>query len=184
MSKRITMIAVLDVQYDEVKQTATAAAVVFEKWEDAVPTAEYKALCNGIQPYEPGEFFKRELPCLLAVLDKVKEPLSLIVIDGYVSLGEKPGLGMRLWEALGKKLPVMGVAKTRFHSADATEIVRGDSKTPLFVTGVGIDPATATENIRSMHGPFRIPTMLKHADQLARQEISAVPASSSDRSST
>lgn len=163
------MIAALDVHYDEASPTATAAAVVFESWaDDAVPIAEYKAPCSGIQPYEPGEFFKRELPCLLAVLDKVNEPVSLIVIDGYVSLGDKPGLGLRLWEVLGKKTPIIGVAKTRFHSADAVEMTRGDSKAPLYVTAVGIEPETAAEHIRKMHGLFRIPTLLKRVDQLAR----------------
>lgn len=165
------MIAALDVHYDEASQTATAAAVVFEQWNDAVPTAEYKALCSVIQPYEPGNFFKRELPCLLAVLNIVKEPMSLIVIDGYVSLGEKPGLGMRLWETIDKRTPIIGVAKTRFHSADAVEVTRGNSKTPLFVTSVGIEPEVAGEHLRQMHGLFRIPTLLKRADQLARQQI-------------
>jgi deoxyribonuclease V len=162
------MIAALDVHYDEISKTATAAAVVFEHWEDENPVAEYTASCACLEPYIPGEFFKRELPCLLAALGKVRETLSLIVIDGYVLLGNKPGLGMRLWEALPARVPIIGVAKTRFHSAPAVEIMRGESKSPLFITAVGVDPAEAAEGIRKMHGPFRIPTLLKRADQLAR----------------
>lgn len=162
------MIAALDVHYDEASKTATAAAVVVESWEDAEPVAEYTASCTFSEPYVPGEFFKRELPCLLAVLEKVRETLNVIVIDGYVTLGDKPGLGMRLWEALPTKVPIVGVAKTRFHSAAAIEISRGESKTPLFITAVGIELADAAEGIREMHGPFRIPTLLKRADQLAR----------------
>lgn len=162
------MIAALDVHYDEISKTATAAAVVFEHWEDAEPVAEYTASCACSEPYVPGEFFKRELPCLLAVLGKIRETLSLIVIDGFVSLGDKPDLGMRLWETLPTKAPIIGVAKTRFHSASAIEIMRGGSKSLLFITAVGIDPAEAAEGIRKMHGPFRIPTLLKRADQLAR----------------
>jgi len=162
------MIAALDVHYDEASKTATAAAVVFERWEDAEPAAEYTSSCACSEPYMSGEFFRRELPCLLAVLGKVRGTLSLIVIDGYVTLGDKPGLGMRLWESLPTKAPIIGVAKTRFRSAAAIEIMRGESRIPLFITAVDIDPAEAAEGIRKMHGPFRIPTLLKRADRLAR----------------
>lgn len=162
------MIAALDVHYDEISKTATAAAVVFDGWDDAEPVAEYTASCACSEPYVPGEFFKRELPCLLAVLGKVRETLSLIVIDGYVLLGNKPGLGMRLWEALPARVPIVGVAKTRFQSAAPIDILRGQSNSPLFITAVGIELADAAEGIQKMHGSFRIPTLLKRADQLAR----------------
>lgn len=162
------MLAALDVHYDEAKKTAMTAAVVFEHWEDAKPVTEYTASCACSEPYVPGEFFKRELPCLLAVLEMIRQTLRLVIVDGYVTLGDKPGLGMRLWKALPVKVPIVGVAKTRFHSAAAIEVMRGQSKTPLFVTVVGIDPAEAAEGIRKMHGAFRIPTLLKRADQLAR----------------
>ena len=162
------MIAALDVHYDETSKTATVAAIVFEHWEDAKPVAEYTASCDCSEPYVPGEFFKRELPCLLAVLEQIRETLNLIVIDGYVQLGDKPGLGMRLWESLPTKAPIVGVAKTRFHSATAIEVMRGQSKTPLYITAIGIDPAEAAEGLRKMHGAYRIPTLLKRADQLAR----------------
>ena len=161
------MIAALDVHYDEEASTGTAAAVVFVHWEDDEPLSEYTAKCSGVEPYVPGQFFKRELPCLLAVLDLLREPLNAIVIDGYVNMGEKPGLGMHLWEALGKAVPIIGVAKTRFHRADAVEINRGGSKAPLYVTAVGIDRSQAAAIIQTMHGPFRIPTLLRRVDRLA-----------------
>ena len=163
------MIVALDVHYDEVKHKGTASAVVFEHWEDSIPFASYVADCSNIQPYVAGEFFKRELPCLLAVLAMVKEPLTLAIVDSYVALGELPGMGMRLWEALEKKIPVVGVAKTRFRSAICTEVFRGASKTPLYVTAVGINSVEAAENVRKMHGSFRMPTMLTLADAVARK---------------
>lgn len=147
------MIATLDVHYNEVAQIGKAAAIIFHNWENAEPMAQYTAECAGIQPYQPGEFFRRELPCLLAVLENVREPLGVIVIDGYVALGEKPGLGTHLWEALGEKVSIIGVAKTRFHGANAVEVIRGSSKTPPFVTAMGLDVSEAAENIRRMHGP-------------------------------
>lgn len=162
------MIAALDAHYDEAARAGSGAAVVFRHWDDAVPAAEYSATCSPIEPYEPGEFYKRELPCLLAVLAKVREPLEVVVVDGYVTLGSRPGLGQRLWEALGGKTAVVGVAKSRFHSAAATEVLRGRSRTPLLVTAAGIGPAEAAAAIARMAGEFRLPLLLKRADQLAR----------------
>lgn len=60
------MIAALDVRYDD-GLTGQGAAVVFGQWDDAAPLAEYTATFKGVEPYVPGQFFKRELPCLLAV---------------------------------------------------------------------------------------------------------------------
>ena len=162
------MIAALDVRYDEDALTGHGAAVVFERWDDAVPLAEYTAAFNGIDPYVPGQFFKRELPCLLAVLEKVSEPLDQIIVDGFVSLGDKPGLGMHLWEALDRKVAVIGVAKSHFRFATPVEVVRGSSKRPLYVTAVGIDPSAAAEAIQKMHGANRIPALLKRVDRLTR----------------
>ena len=162
------MIAALDVRYDDDALTGHGAAVVFERWEDAVPFAEYTAAFNGVQPYVPGQFFKRELPCLLAVLEKVRKPVDQIVVDGFVSLGDRPGLGMHVWEALDRRVAVIGVAKNHFRYATPVEVVRGSSKRPLYVTAVGIDPSAAAEAIRKMHGTNRIPTLLKRVDRLSR----------------
>ncbi len=162
------MIAALDVHYDDARSRATGAALLFEDWEAAAPTAEYIEEVEKVQPYVPGEFFRRELPCLLALLARIREPVDLLIIDGYVRLGDRPGLGQILWERLSKEKAVIGVAKSRFEGAAAVEVIRGDSKTPLFVTAVGIDPAEAASSIRRMHGPYRIPTLLKRVDQLAR----------------
>jgi Deoxyinosine 3''endonuclease (endonuclease V) len=165
------MIAVLDAHYDEDTLAAVGAAVVFSHWNDSTSAAEYTADCQRAESYVPGEFYKRELPCLLAVLKQIVEPLDTIVIDGYVSLGDKPGLGMRLWEALERKTPVIGVAKTRFRTADAVEVNRGTSKQPLYITAVGTDQEQAGANIAMMAGPHRVPTLLKRVDQLARRRL-------------
>jgi deoxyribonuclease V len=162
------VIAALDVQYDEPAGTARIAAVVFDDWPAAAASSEHVLTTTGIAPYEPGAFYKRELPCLMAALADLPAPPDVIVIDGYVMLGDRPGLGMHLWEALGRTTPIVGVAKTRFHSAAAVEILRGDSRAPLFVTAVGIDDRKAAEHIRTMPGTYRIPTLLKRVDQLAR----------------
>src|SRR5262249_15524362 len=148
---------------------AIAACVLFHDWMDAHGVEERLEHIDKIEPYESGQFYRRELPCLLAVLNPVSEPLEAVVVDGYVWLRDEqtPGLGAHLWEALGKTVPVIGVAKTRFVSAAvALPVTRGNSRRPLYVTAAGIDPTVAVQHIASMHGPFRIPTLLKRVDQL------------------
>ncbi len=165
------MLACVDVDYRE--NEAAAACVLFRAWGDEAPAGQLVQHLAGIEPYVPGQFYRRELPCLLAVLGRVAEPLEVVVIDGYVWLGDEthPGLGAHLYEALGRRVPVVGVAKTRFHSARlAVPVVRGrDSTRPLFVTAAGLDAALAGEWVRSMHGDYRLPTLLKRVDQLCRQ---------------
>jgi deoxyribonuclease V len=163
------MIAALDVHYDDSTKRATAGAVVFAQWTNALPTAEHTAAVEGIQPYVPGEFFRRELPCLIAVIGKFASPVDVLVVDGYVHFDSKPALGQHLFEHFQRRIPVIGVAKTRFRGASAVEVLRGRSKLPLHVTAADIDVIEAAERIKQMHGPHRIPTLLKRVDQLARR---------------
>src|SRR6187402_1532849 len=124
----LTVIACLDVHYFDA--SACAAAVLFRDWPDAVAVAEHAVPVPEIQPYEPGAFFKRELPCLLAVLQNLP-PIETIIIDGYVWLDERPGLGAHFYQALKERVPVIGVAKTRYRGADPVcEVMRGASQRP------------------------------------------------------
>lgn len=161
------MIACLDVHYAET--VAYAAAITFEDWTAATALEEKVVRVDDIQPYVPGEFYRRELPCLQAVLQALP-PLEVVVIDGYVWLGgSKPGLGAHLHQALGSAVAVIGVAKTKFASAeDACEILRGTSQRPLYITAAGMSEEQAAEHIRSMDGEHRTPTLLKRADFLCR----------------
>jgi deoxyribonuclease V len=163
------MIACVDVDYRE--KGAVAACVLFRSWGDAESAVEVVETIHHVESYEPGAFYRRELPCLLTVLGRVAEPVHTVVVDGYVWLGEScPGLGAHLFRALEGEVPVVGVAKTRFAGADlAREVVRGESGRPLFVTATGVALEAAAEHIRTMHGPYRIPTLLKRVDQLCRR---------------
>ena len=163
------MFACLDVDYRA--DHAVASCVVFNDWKDAAAVEEHVARIMQVEPYVAGQFYRRELPCLLAVLQKVTVPLDAVVIDGYVCMDDKsaPGLGMHLFEALHREVPVIGVAKTRFATAVAEEVFRPGSARPLLVTAVGVDAVLAATPIRSMHGAHRIPTLLKRADTLCRQ---------------
>lgn len=157
------MIVAVDVHY--AGDTATAACVGFASWADEVSAYEHVIAMRGVAPYEPGAFFRRELPPLMEVLKRCR--FDLVVIDGYVWLGvERRGLGAHLYTAFGK--PVVGVAKTYFHDAPAIEVLRGASKRPLYVTAVATPSLAAAANVRRMHGPNRIPTLLQRADRLCR----------------
>jgi len=80
----------------------------------------------------------------------------------------KPGLGEYLFDALGGKIVVVGVAKTFFVGAPAREVLRGGSKLPLYVSAAGMDVEDAADSVARMHGGYRIPTMLKRVDRVAR----------------
>jgi deoxyribonuclease V len=162
------MIALFDTCYFDDK--AHTACVLLRHWEDETPAATYTALREGIAAYEPGAFYKRELPCITGALQVINEPLTVIVIDGYVWLDEKPGLGAHLHEALEQKLPVVGVAKTRFrNNARAVELFRGNSKNPLYITSIGANLQEAAQSIQIMKGAYRIPDLLKLCDTLSRE---------------
>ena len=120
----------------------------------------------------PGEFYRRELPCLLKLLEQVNIKLDVILIDGYVRLGKDrlPGLGSYLYNALNKQIPVIGVAKNAFKDTPANmEIRRGKSERPLYVSAIAMDEAEAKRYIQVMYGPDRIPAMLKRVDRLSRE---------------
>jgi deoxyribonuclease V len=167
------MILALDVAYSGDAQ-GYAVALALAEWAAAVPAATYAATVAPIAAYEPGAFYKRELPCLLAVLAQVDlAGISCLVVDGYVTLGaeERPGLGQHLYEALGSQVPVLGVAKTRFLGV-APQVVpvrRGQSQNPLYITSVGLPVGTAADLVTSMHGEYRFPTLLKLLDELTKR---------------
>lgn len=163
---------VIDVGYDEKK--ANAASISFQNWGDSSPIHSKKILLENIADYEPGKFYLRELPCIIASLNQFElDQVDTIIIDGFVWLNseKKPGLGAYLFEILEKKIPIIGVAKRKFHGENIfmETIERGESKNPLFITAEGMEVTKAAELIKNMHGEFRIPTLLKAVDQLSRE---------------
>ena len=161
------MIAAFDVHYLE-DGCASAAAVLFLDYRDAEPAATFIKFIPGAAEYIPGEFYRRELPCILMLLQQIKEAPDEIIVDGYVMLGNRPGLGQHLFKSLDGRIPVVGVAKSMFEGSSAAEVFRGGSIHPLYVTSAGVDLQKASERIRTMHGAHRIPTLLKRVDLLAR----------------
>lgn len=164
------MMYCLDVHYRAAGAVAGAAG--FARWDDASASSlTVVAIPAGrVAAYVPGELYRRELPCLLAVVAKLPEPPALLVIDGYVWLGDgsRPGLGAHLFEALDGRVPVVGVAKAKFRAAIAADVLRGRSRRPLHVTAAGLAWADAAAAVASMHGRHRIPTLLQRVDRLCR----------------
>lgn len=170
------MIVALDVGYIEVSgaTTGTCGLVAFEHWTDPDPFAELSVSTRDVGPYIPGRFFERELPCLIAALNRytavVGEAPRVVVIDGHVRLDASgtPGLGLHLFSELGDSIPIVGVAKNPFRGLDAVEVLRGEGGNPLHVTAVGLNEDEAATHVASMAGRFRVPTLLRRADQLSR----------------
>jgi len=148
--------------------TARAAAVLATDPSFAHVTAEITVLVEQALPYEPGEFFRRELPPIQAVLAGVTR-LGLLIVDGYVDLDPhgRKGLGAHAHAVFG--VPVIGVAKSPFAAAThAVPVRRGSSAQPLYVTSAGLPVAEAAELVRRMPGRFRLPDPLRRADALSR----------------
>jgi deoxyribonuclease V len=159
--------AAVDVGYLEPGR-ARAALVMAQAPDFGGELAEYVACVTGVTPYSPGEFFRRELPALRAVL-AIAGALRLVVVDGYVDLDPdgRPGLGAHLHAELG--VPVIGVAKSFFRSAThAVPVLRGRSARPLYVTAAGLPLPEAVGLVRRMAGPFRLPAALRRVDALSR----------------
>jgi deoxyribonuclease V len=107
--------------------------------------AEHTAVVPDVPPYGPGEFCRRELPPLRAVLRGIGG-LGLLVVDGYADLDPagRPGLGAHAHGEFG--VAVIGVAKSAFRPAShAGPGLRGTSRRPLFVTAAGLPSADAAE---------------------------------------
>ena len=69
---------------------ARAAAVVAADPAFSRLAGERTAVVADVAPYQPGQFYLRELPPLRAVLDGLSG-LSLLVVDGYADLDPDGG---------------------------------------------------------------------------------------------
>ena len=151
------MILAVDVDYRS--DSAVVAGILFQRWSDEQPSRVISTTVAPVKPYISGEFYRRELPCILKLLHLLDKRPETIVIDGHVYLGEerRPGLGKYLYDALDGTVAIIGVAKRAFKVMPEDSIVyRGQSSRPLYVTAVGIDEELARESIRTMSGRFGV----------------------------
>ncbi|WP_299223499.1 endonuclease V [uncultured Psychroserpens sp.] len=165
------MFLALDVHYKT--NYAKSVGLNFLNKGDEVAQETFIDIINEVAAYEPGQFYKRELPCLLKTISKVDlSIINAIIVDGhvYIDNDQNYGLGGHLYETLDKKVPIIGVAKRAFHANKATvkEVYRGTSQNPLHISAIGIDLDTAAYFIKSMHGKHRHPTLFKTLDKLTK----------------
>jgi len=147
---------------------ATAALVVAEDVRFDRIVGAHTVHLDRVAAYEPGRFYLRELPAIVAVLAEAG-PFDVLVIDGYVDLDPagRPGLGAHLHAHLG--VPVIGVAKTAFRTAThAVAVRRGRATRPLYVTAAGMAVEQAAAMVADMAGQYRLPDALRRVDRLAR----------------
>lgn len=167
------MILAFDTYYYDNK--AKTVCLEFEKWSENKNFKIYTEIIDNVEEYIPGEFYKRELPCIISLLNKCDlKNIEVIIVDGFVYLDDenKFGLGGYLYEKLNKKIPIIGVAKTNFATIEKHKkpLFRGESKKPLFITAIGIELDDAVQKIESMNGEYRIPTLLKELDRLTKEK--------------
>lgn len=162
-------ILAVDVDYQD--DTAYVAGVIFHDWTTDTPGKTVVSRVENIKGYVPGEFYKRELPCIFKLLEDYGIKPDCIVVDGFVFLDghTREGLGKKLFDKLNGEVIVIGVAKGSFNNISSDyAIYRGESKKPLYITSAGMDTEKAKQLIQSMHGEFRFPTLLKIVDQACR----------------
>ena len=161
------MIAFFDVGYGV--HGARVGCLTATDFGELYPSAEWVVDVSTVAAYVPGEFWRRELDPLLRGFAQAPGTLEACVIDAYVDLGadRSPGLGRILHQMVG--VPVIGVAKSRFHGTPLEfEVHRRSSSRPLFVSAAGLSLSVAKQAVQDMAGSGRIPKLVRRADQLSR----------------
>lgn len=175
------MKAVVDTQY--VDNTAYVALGIFQDWSSDVFERVILKKIDNVAPYEPGAFYKREMPGILTALNEANSnyDIDTLVIDGFVHLTKtKIGLGMHIYNVLTRtpitdsklaSIKIIGIAKTKFRGCEEVSkpLVRGSlASNPLFITAVGLSLDEAVNIVKSMHDKARIPTLVNAIDRHAR----------------
>lgn len=179
----------LDVAYDEGTDRLYAAVVVLDI---ASLETVAESVVPGVTdfPYVPGLFAFRELPALLAALERLTVSPDLLICDGQgVAHPRRFGLASHLGVVTG--LPSIGVAKTPMGQYDPPGPERGDwtelrdgndvvgralrtqrEVKPLFVSiGHRTDLDTACEQVLRLAPKYRQPETTRRADQLCRAAL-------------
>jgi len=177
------MILALDSYYKA--DICNTSLVVFKYLDSDKPLYTDTIYTKVTSDYIPGEFYKRELPGIIKILEKLKNEkldiwndITFIITDSFITLknddNEWDGLGAYLDKYLksnGENKTIWGVAKSNFgrcyEISKAT--FRGKSSKPLYVQVTNNCIKLAVWAVQKMHGEYRIPTMLKLVDQLSRK---------------
>ncbi len=184
------VVAGVDVAYDDERDVVVAAAVALDGVTLEV-VEEATAVGRVSFPYVPGLLAFREVPAVLAALERLAVTPALVVCDGYgLAHPRRFGLASHLGVLTG--LPTIGVAKTPFtfrhtppgpHRGDTSPLLDGDEEVgralrtqegvkPVFVSvghRVSLDHACA--HTLRLAPRFRLPETTRAADGLCRRAL-------------
>ncbi|AXK32565.1 endonuclease V [Streptomyces armeniacus] len=185
-----TVLAGVDVAYDDTHDVVAAAAVALDGGTHEV-VARATAYARVPFPYVPGLLAFRELPAVLDALERLGRVPDLVVCDGYgLAHPRRFGLASHLGVLTG--LATVGVAKTPFvfrhgpvgaargDSApllDGTEEVGRALRTregvrPVFVSvGHRVSLDSACAHTLSLARRYRLPETTRRADALCREAL-------------
>lgn len=183
-------VAGLDVAYGQDGDRLAAAVVVLDATTLEV-VDQAVTLGRAAFDYVPGLFAFRELPALLAALDRLTVRPELLVCDGHgVAHPRRFGLACHLGVLTG--LPAFGVGKTPLVGQweepaaargswsplrDGGEVVGRVLRTragvkPVFVSvGHRMDLENATGRVLALTPRYRLPDTTRSADQLCRRAL-------------
>ncbi len=168
----------IDVYYEG--DIAFVAGVAFSDYSQTDPDRVYYSELKVPGDYEPDEYYKRELPCIIKLIDEHDLSPHVIIIDGYTHLD-----GVNKWE-LGdplsnhffqndQEIAVIGVAKTPSRDTPKDrEVFRGNNSKALYVQATGLDNDFSRKIISGMSGDHRLPALLRLVDKLCRDRANSV----------
>ncbi len=182
----IRFVAGADVAVSRLKRSLVSAVVVYEL-PSLTPIESQCAIAPLTFPYIPGLLSFREIPSLVACLQKIEADIDVIVCDGQ-GIAHPRGLGLASHLGVLLRKPTIGCAKTRLvgeHGTVGTK--RGDFSPlsyegrrvgsvlrtqdgvkPLFVSpGHLTDQASSRRLVLRCTTRFRLPEPTRHADRLA-----------------
>ncbi|NRQ40116.1 endonuclease V [Nonomuraea sp. NN258] len=181
-----TLVAGLDVHYHG--QDDVTAAVVVLAADTLAPVERVVVHGKATFPYVPGLFAFRELPTLVAALERLTSTPDLLVCDGY-GLAHPRGFGLACHLGVLTGLPSLGVGKTPFVGTHATPAPERGAWTPIVHDGAAVGRAlrtqrevkpvyvsqghrisldTVTDQVLRLSPRYRLPEPIRQADHLAR----------------
>jgi deoxyribonuclease V len=182
----VTTVAGIDVGFED-RGSTTRAAVVLLAFPGLEPVAQAISRSPTRFPYVPGYLSFRELPAVLAALDRLAEPPDLILCDGQ-GLAHPRRFGLACHLGVLTDIPCIGVAKSRLVGShdelppgkgrwvplrDGDETIGAVLRTrtrvsPVYVSiGHRVSLATAIDYTLRCTTRYRLPETTRHAHRLA-----------------
>ncbi len=183
----VSFVAGVDASYEE-PRNVTRAAVAVLTFPELEPYEEAVVRQTTRFPYVPGLLSFREIPAILAALEKLERRPDLLLCDGQgFAHPRRFGLACHLGVVTG--IPSIGVAKSRFigrHDevppergawrplVDAAEVIGAVVRTrervkPVYVSiGHRISLESAVDYVLRSTAGYRLPETTRRADRLTR----------------